>query len=118
MLWKLGSFIFLILLKRSDCLANPSYLPDNNPSVNIYMSLEEVKKLLGKDDAGLLMDFSALTSFSRQIQAAWFTAIAIHSDTFRFWSWLKYLALVRYSDLFDSKLKEKNSLNLYSICSF
>uniref|UniRef100_H3DMV1 Tyrosine-protein kinase RYK n=1 Tax=Tetraodon nigroviridis TaxID=99883 RepID=H3DMV1_TETNG len=29
----------------------PSYLPDNNsgPSVNIYMSLEEVKKLLGLD---------------------------------------------------------------------
>lgn len=54
MLWKLGSFIFLILLKRVACLASPSYLPDNNnnPSVNIYMSLEEVKKLLGKDDAG------------------------------------------------------------------
>ncbi|TNM87651.1 tyrosine-protein kinase RYK isoform X1 [Takifugu flavidus] len=50
MLWKLASFIFLILLKGIDCLANPSYLPDNyNPSVNIYMSLEEVKKLLGLD---------------------------------------------------------------------
>lgn len=70
MLWKLGSFIFLILLKRIDCLANPSYLPDNNnPSVNIYMSLEEVKKFLGKDDAGFLWPEvhclnSALRSFS------------------------------------------------------
>lgn len=62
MLWKLGSFIFLTLLKRSDCLANPSYLPDNNPSVNIYMSLEEVKKLLGKDDAGLVMALISLLS--------------------------------------------------------
>lgn len=54
-LWKLGSFIFLILLETIDCSANPSYLPDNNhnPSVNIYMSLEEVKKLLGKAAAGL-----------------------------------------------------------------
>lgn len=54
-LWKLGSFLFLILLETIDCLANPSYLPDNNhnPSVNIYMGLEEVKKLLGKDAAGL-----------------------------------------------------------------
>lgn len=55
MLWKLGSFIFLILLKKIDCLANPSYLPDNNnPSVNIFMSLEEVKKLLGKDAAAFV----------------------------------------------------------------
>lgn len=43
-LWKLGGFILLVLLKGIDCLAGPSY----NPSVNIYMSLEEVQKLLGK----------------------------------------------------------------------
>lgn len=50
-LWRLGGFFFLLLLEGAGCLANPSSLSgvnNNNPSVNIYMSVEEVKKLLGK----------------------------------------------------------------------
>lgn len=53
-LWRLGGFFFLLLLEGAGCLANnpssPSGVNNNNnsPSVNIYMSVEEVKKLLGK----------------------------------------------------------------------
>lgn len=55
--WRLGGFFFLLLLERAACLANPISLPgvnniiNNNkiPGVNIYMSVEEVKKLLGLD---------------------------------------------------------------------
>ncbi|XP_073333050.1 tyrosine-protein kinase RYK isoform X5 [Pagrus major] len=59
-LWRLGGFFFLLLLEGAGCLANnpssPSGVSNNNnnnnnnsPSVNIYMSVEEVKKLLGLD---------------------------------------------------------------------
>ncbi|XP_071782328.1 tyrosine-protein kinase RYK isoform X2 [Centroberyx gerrardi] len=52
-LWRLGGFFFLLLLEGAGCLANPSSAPgvnnNNHPSVNIYMSVEEVKKLLGLD---------------------------------------------------------------------
>uniref|UniRef100_A0A671TRH4 Tyrosine-protein kinase RYK n=1 Tax=Sparus aurata TaxID=8175 RepID=A0A671TRH4_SPAAU len=55
-LWRLGGFFFLLLLEGAGCLANnpssPSGVNNNNnnsPSVNIYMSVEEVKKLLGLD---------------------------------------------------------------------
>ncbi|KAM4629008.1 tyrosine-protein kinase RYK isoform 3-T3 [Polymixia lowei] len=52
-LWRLGGFFFLLLLEGAVCLANPSSAPgvnnNNHPSVNIYMSVEEVKKLLGLD---------------------------------------------------------------------
>lgn len=52
-LWRLGGFFFLLLLEGAGCLANPSGPSgvnnnNNSPSVNIYMSVEEVKKLLGK----------------------------------------------------------------------
>lgn len=48
--WRLGGFLFLLLLEGADCLANPgSSSANNSPSVNIYMSVEEVKKLLGKE---------------------------------------------------------------------
>lgn len=54
-LWRLGGFFFLLLLEGAGGLANPSSPSgvsnsnnNNNPSVNIYMSVEEVKKLLGK----------------------------------------------------------------------
>ncbi|XP_075880466.1 tyrosine-protein kinase RYK isoform X2 [Nelusetta ayraudi] len=60
--WRLGGFFFLLLLERAACLANPispsgvnsnSNSNNNNnnkiPGVNIYMSVEEVKKLLGLD---------------------------------------------------------------------
>ncbi|XP_028259005.1 tyrosine-protein kinase RYK isoform X3 [Parambassis ranga] len=54
-LWRLEGFFFLLLLEGAGCLANPSNPSavnsnnNNNPSVNIYMSVEEVKKLLGLD---------------------------------------------------------------------
>ncbi|XP_023281761.1 tyrosine-protein kinase RYK [Seriola lalandi dorsalis] len=52
-LWRLGGFFFLLLLEGSGCLASPSSTVgvnnNNHPSVNIYMSVEEVKKLLGLD---------------------------------------------------------------------
>ncbi|XP_034439196.1 tyrosine-protein kinase RYK isoform X3 [Hippoglossus hippoglossus] len=57
-LWRLGGFFFLLLLEGAGCLANPSSTSGSNnnnnnnnqqPSVNIYMSVEEVKKLLGLD---------------------------------------------------------------------
>lgn len=55
-LWRLGGFFFLLLLEGAVCLANPSSAPgvnnnnnNNRPSVNIYMSEEEVKKILGLD---------------------------------------------------------------------
>ncbi|XP_013884545.1 tyrosine-protein kinase RYK isoform X2 [Austrofundulus limnaeus] len=51
-LWRLGGFFFLLLLEGAGCLANPGSSSANNnnqPSVNIYMSVEEVKKLLGLD---------------------------------------------------------------------
>ncbi|XP_066565249.1 tyrosine-protein kinase RYK isoform X2 [Amia ocellicauda] len=50
--WRRGGFVFLLLLGAAVCLANPSTpSTDNNnrPSVNVYMSEEEVKKLLGLD---------------------------------------------------------------------
>ena len=55
-LWRLGGFFFLLLLEGAGCLANPSSTSgvnnnNNHPSVNIYMSVEEVKKLLGKKKA-------------------------------------------------------------------
>nr|XP_020488406.1 tyrosine-protein kinase RYK isoform X1 [Labrus bergylta] len=53
-LWRLGGFFFLLLLEGAGCLASPSSPSgvnnnNNQPSVNIYMSVEEVKKLLGLD---------------------------------------------------------------------
>ncbi|RVE73897.1 hypothetical protein OJAV_G00035750 [Oryzias javanicus] len=55
-LWRLGGFFFfflLLLLEGAGCLANPGGPPGvyhgNKPLVNIYMSVEEVKKLLGLD---------------------------------------------------------------------
>nr|XP_023998496.1 tyrosine-protein kinase RYK-like [Salvelinus alpinus] len=53
--WSLGVFFFLLLLERTLCLANPSTSSapalgiNHRPSVNVYMSEEEVKKLLGLD---------------------------------------------------------------------
>uniref|UniRef100_A0A8C7YID0 Tyrosine-protein kinase RYK n=1 Tax=Oryzias sinensis TaxID=183150 RepID=A0A8C7YID0_9TELE len=46
---RLGGFFFLLLLEGAGCLANPGVYPHNKPAVNIYMSVEEVKKLLGLD---------------------------------------------------------------------
>uniref|UniRef100_A0A3B3C4G7 Tyrosine-protein kinase RYK n=1 Tax=Oryzias melastigma TaxID=30732 RepID=A0A3B3C4G7_ORYME len=54
-LWRPGGFSFflLLLLEGAGCLANPGGPPGvyygNKPLVNIYMSVEEVKKLLGLD---------------------------------------------------------------------
>nr|XP_023011299.2 tyrosine-protein kinase RYK isoform X3 [Maylandia zebra] len=53
-LWRLGGFFFLLLLEGAGCLASPGSPVgvnnnNNNPGVNIYMSVEEVKKLLGLD---------------------------------------------------------------------
>ncbi|MED6260065.1 hypothetical protein ATANTOWER_032648, partial [Ataeniobius toweri] len=55
-LWRLGGFFLLLLLEGAGCLASQSSPSgvhinnnNNNPSVNIYMSVEEVKKLLGLD---------------------------------------------------------------------
>ncbi|XP_030583217.1 tyrosine-protein kinase RYK isoform X2 [Archocentrus centrarchus] len=54
-LWRLGGFFFLLLLEGAGCLASPGSPAgvndnnNNNPGVNIYMSVEEVKKLLGLD---------------------------------------------------------------------
>ncbi|XP_033847984.1 tyrosine-protein kinase RYK isoform X2 [Periophthalmus magnuspinnatus] len=54
-LCRLGSLCLLLLLEGAGCLAspsNPSGVSNNNnnqPHVNIYMSVEEVKKLLGLD---------------------------------------------------------------------
>ncbi|MEQ2290249.1 hypothetical protein AMECASPLE_001468 [Ameca splendens] len=53
-LWRLGGFFLLLLLEGAGCLASQSSPSgvhinnnnSNNPSVNIYMSVEEVKKLL------------------------------------------------------------------------
>uniref|UniRef100_A0AAY5JVX7 Receptor like tyrosine kinase n=1 Tax=Esox lucius TaxID=8010 RepID=A0AAY5JVX7_ESOLU len=51
--WRLGGFFFLLLLEGAVCLASTSSAPapgiNNRPSVNVYMSEEEVKKLLGLD---------------------------------------------------------------------
>ncbi|XP_069006978.1 tyrosine-protein kinase RYK isoform X3 [Embiotoca jacksoni] len=54
--WRLRGFVLLLLLEGAGCLTNPSSPSgvnnnnnNNNPSVNIYMSVEEVKKLLGLD---------------------------------------------------------------------
>uniref|UniRef100_A0A3Q1JK99 Tyrosine-protein kinase RYK n=1 Tax=Anabas testudineus TaxID=64144 RepID=A0A3Q1JK99_ANATE len=58
-LWRLGGFFFLLLLEGAGCLASPGSATgvnnnnnnnnNNSPHVNIYMSVEEVKKLLGLD---------------------------------------------------------------------
>ncbi|KAM6921773.1 tyrosine-protein kinase RYK isoform 2-T2 [Xenentodon cancila] len=53
-LWRLGGFFFLLVLESAGCLASPSSpsgvnTNNNNPFINIYMSVEEVKKLLGLD---------------------------------------------------------------------
>ncbi|XP_012680830.1 tyrosine-protein kinase RYK isoform X2 [Clupea harengus] len=53
-LWRLGGFFFLLLLEGALCLASPSGPPgtnndSNRPYVNIFLSTEEVKKLLGLD---------------------------------------------------------------------
>ncbi|XP_023195513.1 tyrosine-protein kinase RYK isoform X2 [Xiphophorus maculatus] len=52
--WRLGGFFFLLLLEGAGCLASHSipsgvHINNNNPRVNIYMSVEEVKKFLGLD---------------------------------------------------------------------
>uniref|UniRef100_A0AAZ3RP82 Tyrosine-protein kinase RYK n=1 Tax=Oncorhynchus tshawytscha TaxID=74940 RepID=A0AAZ3RP82_ONCTS len=53
--WRLGGFFLLLLLEGTVCLANPSISTvsaldiNNHPSVNVYMSEEEVSKLLGLD---------------------------------------------------------------------
>lgn len=67
-LWRLGGFFFLLLLEGAGCLASPSSTVgastsdsnNNNPSVNIYMSVEEVQKILGKLRQGLLRVKSAV----------------------------------------------------------
>jgi len=50
-LWRLGGFFLLLLLEGARCLTNPSNAPginnNNRPNVNVFMSEEEVKKLLG-----------------------------------------------------------------------
>lgn len=50
-LWRLGGFLLLLLLEGARCLTNPSNAPginnNNRPNVNVFMSEEEVKKLLG-----------------------------------------------------------------------
>ncbi|XP_016089590.1 tyrosine-protein kinase RYK-like [Sinocyclocheilus grahami] len=52
-LWRLGGFFLLLLLEGARCLANPSNAPginnNNRPNMNVFMSEEEVKKLLGLD---------------------------------------------------------------------
>ncbi|XP_051567555.1 tyrosine-protein kinase RYK-like isoform X2 [Myxocyprinus asiaticus] len=52
-LWRLGGFFLLLLLEGARCLTNPSNAPginnNNRPNVNVFMSEEEVKKLLGLD---------------------------------------------------------------------
>uniref|UniRef100_A0A672SV08 receptor protein-tyrosine kinase n=1 Tax=Sinocyclocheilus grahami TaxID=75366 RepID=A0A672SV08_SINGR len=52
-LWRLGGFYLLLLVEGARCLANPSNAPginnNNRPNVNVFMSEEEVKKLLGLD---------------------------------------------------------------------
>uniref|UniRef100_A0A1A8EC46 Tyrosine-protein kinase RYK n=1 Tax=Nothobranchius kadleci TaxID=1051664 RepID=A0A1A8EC46_NOTKA len=50
-LWRLGGFFFLLLLEGAGCLANPGHptTVNNSPGINIYMSVEEVKKFLGLD---------------------------------------------------------------------
>ncbi|XP_036377686.1 tyrosine-protein kinase RYK isoform X1 [Megalops cyprinoides] len=50
--WRRGGFFILFLLKAAVCHANPSSPPginnnNNRPSVNVFMSEQEVKKLLG-----------------------------------------------------------------------
>ncbi|XP_045543923.1 tyrosine-protein kinase RYK isoform X2 [Salmo salar] len=52
--WRLGGLLFfLLLVERTVCLASTSSVPapviNNLHSVNVYMSEEEVKKLLGLD---------------------------------------------------------------------
>ncbi|XP_026863551.2 tyrosine-protein kinase RYK isoform X3 [Electrophorus electricus] len=48
--WRLGGFFWLLLLDGALCLAYSSGVGDNTrPSVNVYMSEDEVKKLLGLD---------------------------------------------------------------------
>ncbi|XP_054910121.1 tyrosine-protein kinase RYK isoform X2 [Poeciliopsis prolifica] len=53
--WRLGGFFFLLLLEGAGCLASHSipsgvHINNNNrPRVNIYMSVDEVKKFLGLD---------------------------------------------------------------------
>ncbi|KAJ3580700.1 hypothetical protein NHX12_034243 [Muraenolepis orangiensis] len=53
-LWRLGGLLCLLRLEGALCLAGPSSSPpavnnNNNQGVNLYMSLEEVKKFLGLD---------------------------------------------------------------------
>ncbi|KAM9386015.1 tyrosine-protein kinase RYK isoform 2-T2 [Pholidichthys leucotaenia] len=54
-LWRLGGFFFLLLLEGAASIANPWNSPsgvgnsNSSPGVNIYMNVEEVKKLLGLD---------------------------------------------------------------------
>ena len=51
-LWRLGGLLCLLGLEGAFCLAGPGSSPpavsNNNEGVNVYMSLEEVKKFLGK----------------------------------------------------------------------
>ncbi|XP_076871249.1 tyrosine-protein kinase RYK isoform X4 [Brachyhypopomus gauderio] len=47
--WRLGGFFFLLLVEGALCLARASGNHNNGPSVNVYMSEDEVKKLLGLD---------------------------------------------------------------------
>lgn len=58
-LWRLGGFFLLLLLEGARCLANPSHAPginnNNRPNVNVLMSEEEVKKLLGAYNVTLLL---------------------------------------------------------------
>ncbi|CAL8310001.1 unnamed protein product [Lota lota] len=52
-LWRLGGLLCLLGLEGAFCLAGPSSSPpavnNNNQGLNIYMSLEEVKRFLGLD---------------------------------------------------------------------
>ncbi|XP_056459580.1 tyrosine-protein kinase RYK isoform X1 [Gadus chalcogrammus] len=52
-LWRLGGLLCLLGLEGAFCLAGPGSSPpavsNNNEGVNVYMSLEEVKKFLGLD---------------------------------------------------------------------
>nr|XP_055068953.1 tyrosine-protein kinase RYK isoform X2 [Misgurnus anguillicaudatus] len=51
--WKLGGLFLLLFLEGARCLTNPNNVPginnNNRPNVNVFMSEEEVKKLLGLD---------------------------------------------------------------------
>lgn len=59
----LGGCVLLLLLQAALCLARPggiisTNINNNHPSVNVYMSEDEVKKLLGECVQFVLVDLS------------------------------------------------------------